>query len=187
MAGALTRTSYLMASSVFMMIIGAIGFFVTMMLNAFVFDDFDAYGEVPVPGSGQVQLPAGQAQISFHTSSAPRGFAIPPVRVNIVPPDGAANPVLTEDRGGRARISNDAHVRMWTVDIRDPGTYTVHTEGQANGYPDPRLAFGEDGGVEYLPWIFGAVGVLGLVGVMGSLVVRRRGSTGAAENPQSSA
>jgi len=168
------------------MIIGAIGFFVTMMLNAFVFDDFDAYGEVPIPGSGQVQLPAGQAQISFHTSSGSRGFAIPPVQVNIVAPEGAADPVLTEDQGGRARINKDAHVRMWTVDIRDPGTYTVHTDGQANGYPDQRLAFGKDGGADYLPWIFGAVGLAGLVGLMGSLVVRLRGRGGIAESPESS-
>ena len=68
MAGAKTVSRILMASGIFMMIIGAIGFFVTMMLNAFLLDDFDAYGEVPIPGTGQVQLPAGQAQISFHTS-----------------------------------------------------------------------------------------------------------------------
>ncbi|MBB3603343.1 hypothetical protein FHT40_003004 [Mycolicibacterium sp. BK556] len=168
--------SYPMASSVFLMIVGAIGFFAVMMLNAFVFDDFDAYGEVPVPGTGQVQLPAGEAQISFHTSSASRGFPIPPVTVNIGAPEGVADPVLTEDRGGRARVNKDAHVRIWTVDIRDPGTYIIRADGQVNGYPDPRLAVGKDSGSDSLPWVFGGVFALGLVGLMVSVVRRLRRS-----------
>jgi hypothetical protein len=36
------------------------------MLNLFVFDEFDAYGEVPIPGTGTLHLPAGDVTICFH-------------------------------------------------------------------------------------------------------------------------
>jgi Short C-terminal domain len=166
-----------MSSGVFMMVIGAIGFFVTMMLNAFVLDDFDSYGEVPIPGSGQVQLPAGQAQISFHTSvtgSPSSGFPLPSLRLNIVPPEGVADPVLTESHGGVTTINSDTHIRVWTAEIPAAGTYTVRTDGQVNGYINPRLAFGKDSGPDYLPWVFGAVFGLGLVDLMVGLVLRLR-------------
>jgi len=180
MAGAKTVSRILMASGIFMMIIGAIGFFVTMMLNAFVLDDFDAYGEVPIPGSGQVQLPAGQAQISFHTSvtgSPSSGFPLPALRLNIVPPDGVADPVLTEDHSGVTTVNSDTHIRVWFAEIPAAGTYTVHTDGQVNGYINPRLAFGKDSGPAYLPWVFGAVFGLGLVDLIVSLVLAMRRRT----------
>lgn len=180
MAGAKTVSRILMASGIFMMIIGAIGFFITMMLNAFVLDDFDAYGEVPIPGSGQVQLPAGQAQISFHTSvtgSPSSGFPLPALRLNIVPPEGVADPVLTEDHSGVTTINSDTHIRVWFAEIPAAGTYTVHTDGQVNGYINPRLAFGKDSGPDYLPWVFGAVFGLGLVDLVVSFVLAMRRKT----------
>jgi len=180
MAGAKTVSRILMASGILMMIIGAVGFFVTMMLNAFVLDDFDAYGEVPIPGSGQVQLPAGQAQISFHTSvtgSPSSGFPLPSLRLNIVPPDGVADPVLTEDHSGVTTINSDTHIRVWVAEIPTAGTYTVRTDGQVNGYINPRLAFGKDSGPDYLPWVFGAVFGLGLVDLIVSLVLAMRRRT----------
>ncbi len=71
------------------MIVGGIGFIVVMVLNAFVLDEFDAYGEVPIPGSGQISLPAGEVQISFHTSvtGSPSGsFPVPALKLSIIPP-----------------------------------------------------------------------------------------------------
>lgn len=66
MAGTKTVSRILMASGgILMMVVGAVGFFVVMMLNAFVLDEFDAYGEVPVPGSGEVQLRPGRRRSAF--------------------------------------------------------------------------------------------------------------------------
>ncbi|WP_445165828.1 SHOCT domain-containing protein [Mycolicibacterium sp. Dal123E01] len=180
MAGAKTVSRILMASGILMMVIGAIGFFVTMMLNAFVLDEFDAYGEVPIPGTGQVQLPAGQAQISFHTSvtgSPSSGFPMPALKVGIIPPEGVADPVLTEDHGTLTTINSDTHIRVWTAEIPTAGTYTIRTDGQVNGYINPRLAFGTESGTGYLPWVFGAVFGLGLVDLMVSLFLRSRSTT----------
>ena len=53
--------------SVVMIVVAVVGFVVTLILNAFVLDKYDAYGEVPIPGSGSLQLPAGEVTVSFHT------------------------------------------------------------------------------------------------------------------------
>ncbi len=177
MAGTKTVSLILMTSGILMMVVGAVGFFVVMMLNAFVLDEFDAYGEVPIPGSGQVQLPAGQAQISFHTSvtgSPSSGFPLPTLRLNIVPPDGVADPVLTEDHGTLTTVNSDTHIRIWTAEIPAAGTYQIRTDGQVNGYINPRLAFGKESGSGYLPWVFAGVFGLGLVDLIVSLFLRRR-------------
>jgi hypothetical protein len=163
-----------------MMVVGGIGFVAVMVLNAFVLDEFDAYGEVPIPGSAEVHLPAGPAQISFHTSvtgSPSSGFPMPPLRLNIVPPVGVADPVLTEDHGTVTTINSDTHVRIWTAEIPAAGTYQVRADGQVNGYINPRLAFGKQGGAGYLHWVFAAVFGLGLLDLIVSLFLgKQRGS-----------
>lgn len=154
MAGTKTVSRILTLSGILMMVIGGVGFIIVMVLNAFVLDEFDAYGEVPIPGSAQVQLPAGQAQISFHTSvtgSPSSGFPLPSLRLNIVPPEGVADPVLTENHGTLTTVNSDTHIRIWTAEIPAAGTYQIRTDGQVNGYINPRLAFGKESGSGYLP------------------------------------
>jgi hypothetical protein len=41
-------------ASVVMIVVAVVGFVVTLILNAFVLDKYDAYGEVPIPGSGSL-------------------------------------------------------------------------------------------------------------------------------------
>jgi hypothetical protein len=180
MAGAGTASRILTVSGILMMVVGGIGFIVVMVLNAFVLDEFDAYGEVPIPGTGQVHLPAGKAQISFHTAvtgSPSSGFPMPPLRVSIVPPEGVADPVLTENHGTLTTINSDTHVRIWTAEIPAAGSYQVRTDGQVNGYINPRLAFGKESGSDYLHWVFAAVFGLGLLDLIVSLFLRKqRGS-----------
>ena len=51
-----------------MTLVGSIiGFVAVLMLNAFVFDGYDAYGEVPIPGSSSLHLPDGEVTVSVHT------------------------------------------------------------------------------------------------------------------------
>jgi hypothetical protein len=52
--------------SILTIVVAVIGFVVTLILNAFVLDKYNAYGEVPIPGSGSLQLPAGSVTVSFH-------------------------------------------------------------------------------------------------------------------------
>ncbi|MGB6516466.1 MAG: SHOCT domain-containing protein, partial [Mycobacterium sp.] len=41
--------------SILTIVVAVIGFVVTLILNAFVLDKYNAYGEVPIPGSGSLQ------------------------------------------------------------------------------------------------------------------------------------
>lgn len=151
--------------SVFMMVGGLIGVVTTLFLNAFVFDEFDAYGEVPVPGSSSLHLPEGEVTISLHTLVIGGGGAlpIPPMSIAIDPPDGVPDPVLTEDVGTTTSVNNDSRVRVWVAEIPAEGTYGITTDGTVSAYVNPTLAFGHASAHGGLPLVFGAVAGLGLL------------------------
>jgi hypothetical protein len=165
----LTRTV-----TIWMMVIAVPGFIVTLVLNAFFLDDYDAYGEVPVPGSASLHLPAGEVTISLHTViiGGPNGggLPVPPLGVTIDPPSGVAQPTVTENFGSTTTVNNDAHVRVWVAQIPSEGNYNITTDGKVNGYIDPRLAFGHGSSIGFLVWVF--VGLF-VVGLIGSIVASR--------------
>jgi Short C-terminal domain len=156
-----------LAAAIVVLVVSVAGFIVTLVLNAFFLDEFDAYGEVPIPGSGNVHLPAGEVTASLHTViiGGPNGggLPVPPLGVTILPPDGVTQPVVTESIGSTTTVNNDAHVRVWVVRIATEGTYHVTTDGQVNGYINPRLAFGHQSSYGYLVWVFVGLFVVGLV------------------------
>jgi putative oligomerization/nucleic acid binding protein len=159
----LTRTV-----TIWMMVIAVPGFIVTLVLNAFFLDDYDAYGEVPVPGSASLHLPAGEVTISLHTViiGGPNGggLPVPPLGVTIDPPSGVAQPAVTENFGSTTTVNNDAHVRVWVAQIPSEGNYNITTDGKVNGYIDPRLAFGHGSAIGFLAWVFVGLFVVGLIG-----------------------
>jgi hypothetical protein len=159
----LTRTI-----TIWMMVIAVPGFIVTLVLNAFFLDDYDAYGEVPVPGSASLHLPAGEVTISLHTViiGGPNGggLPVPPLGVTIDPPSGVAQPTVTENFGSTTTVNNDAHVRIWVAQIPSEGNYNITTDGKVNGYIDPRLAFGHGSSIGSLVWVFAGLFVVGLIG-----------------------
>jgi Short C-terminal domain len=145
-----------LAAAVAAMVVAVGGFIFALVLNSFFLDKYNAYGEVPIPGSGSVYLPAGEVTISLHTVviGTPNGggLPVPPLGVTIGPPEGVAQPVVTESIGSSTTVNNDAHVRVWVAQIPVSGTYTITTDGQVNGYINPRLAFGHQSSYPYLPW-----------------------------------
>ncbi len=156
-----------LAAAVALMVASVGGFIVALVLNAFFLDKYNAYGEVPVPGSGTLYLPAGDVTVSLHTvviSSPDRGLPVPPLGVTIAPPDGVAQPVVTESIGSTTTVNNDAHVRVWVARIAASGTYNITTDGQVNGYINPRLAFGHKSSYGFLVWLFVGLFVVGLAG-----------------------
>ena len=150
------------------MVIAVPGFIVTLVLNAFFLDDYDAYGEVPVPGSASLHLPAGEVTISLHTViiGGPNGggLPVPPLGVTFDPPNGVAQPTVTENFGSTTTVNNDAHVRVWVAQIPSEGNYNITTDGKVNGYIDPRLAFGHGSSIGFLVWVFVGLFVVGLIG-----------------------
>jgi|SRR5438270_2262304 len=160
-----------LAAAIVTTVVSVAGFIVALVLNAFFLDKYDAYGEVPVPGSANLHLPAGEVTISLHTTvigSPNGGLPVPPLGVTIAPPEGVAQPVLTENIGSTTTVNNDAHVRVWVAQIPAAGTYNVTTDGQVSGYIGPRLAFGHKSSYGFLVWVFVATFVAGLVGSVAS-------------------
>ena len=153
--------------AVVMMIVSVGGFIFALVLNTFFLDKYNAYGEVPIPGSSSLYLPAGEVTISLHTVviSGPDGggLPVPPLGVTITPPDGLAQPTVSENIGSTTTVNNDAHVRVWVAQIPTGGTYNITTDGQVNGFIAPRLAFGHSSSQGYLVWLFVAMFVVGLV------------------------
>jgi Short C-terminal domain len=135
-------------AAVLLMIGSAIGFGAVLLLGAFVLDRYDAYGEVPIPGTGKIHLPAGQVTASFHTvtvgNSAGGGLPVPSLNLDIDPPAGVAAPKVTEDVGSSTSVNNDIHRRVWMLRIVTEGDYIITTSGETNGFISPRLAFGHD-------------------------------------------
>lgn len=163
------------------MVVAVAGFIVTLVLNAFFLDDYDAYGEVSVPGSASLHLPRGEVAISLHAEvigSPNGGLPIPPLGVTIIPPNGVADPAVTENVGGTTTVNNDAHVRVWVAQIPVDGTYNITTDGKVNGFIDPRLAFGHGSPIGFLVWVFVGMFALGLVALIVALTwlgrVRRK-------------
>jgi hypothetical protein len=171
--------------AIVLMVGGIIGFVATLTLNAFVLDKFNAYGEVPIPGSGTIHLPAGQATISFHTVTVGNvsggGLPVPQLGVDIDPPQGVAQPKLTENYGSSTSVNNDAHRRVWVMQVPAEGDYKITTEGQVNGFISPQLAFGHGGTSSSgkLVWIFVGLFVVGLIGTIAAPIwlARTRAAT----------
>jgi hypothetical protein len=159
-----TTAIVLMAGSV-------IGFIATLLLGAFVLDKYNAYGEVPTPGTGKLHLPAGRVTVSFHTvtvgSSSGGGLPVPHLVLDIDPPAGVAEPKVTEDVGGSTSVNNDIHRRVWVVEITVEGDYIITTSGETNGFISPELAFGHDSDSKGA-WLGVLAGVffIGLVGTV---------------------
>jgi hypothetical protein len=178
MTGGRTAPRTLIAVSVLTLVVAVVGFVVTLVLNAFVFDKYNAYGEVPIPGSKHVYLPEGQATVSFHTQtvgSSGGGLPVPPLELTIDPPDGVPEPQVTESYGTTTTINNDAHVRVWRMNVPTEGTYQITAGGQVDGYINPRLAFGHDASRWWLVWLFAGLFVVGAIELAASITwaVRR--------------
>ena len=79
MTGGRAAPRIFVVASILTLVVAVIGFIVTVILNAFVLDKYNAYGEVPIPGSSSLHLPAGEATVSFHTQTIrqPRAAAFP--------------------------------------------------------------------------------------------------------------
>src|SRR5215470_10066486 len=113
-------------SAILILVIGGVGLVATLILNAFVLDEYAAYGEVPIPGSTSLHLPAGEVTVSFHTmvtGSPSSGFPIPDLNFSITGPAAAPKPQVTESIGGTTTVNSDTHVQVWVVQVAEEGTY----------------------------------------------------------------
>lgn len=178
MSGARVAARAALVVSVTTLVVAVIGFVTVLVLNAFVLDRYNAYGEVPVPGSAGLHLPAGDVTVSFHTrvigSPGGGGLPLPRLGMAIDPPAGAPEPVVTEHLGSTTTVNNDSRRQVWQMQVPADGTYRIRTEGQVSGFISPRLAFGYRSPHGSLVWVFAGLFVAGLVALAGSLIWRAR-------------
>ncbi len=186
-----TATRILTTAAVVTMIVSAVGFVAMLSLNAFVLDDYAKYGEVPIPGSASVKLPAGDVTVSFHTvlvgGGGGGGLPVPPLTYSITGP-GGADEVLREDYGGTTTVNNDARVRIGYLHLPAAGSYDVKLDGKVSAYVEPKLAFGTGSRFGSVPWICAVVfgcALLGLVVVRVVAARSRRSQTPAPPPPAS--
>ncbi len=101
--------------SILTLVVSILGFVATLVLNTFVLDKYNAYGELPIPWSTTLQLPAGEMTVSFHTVTTGRptsGFPIPDLSFGITTTDGLPEQTVTENIGGTTSVNSDLRVRI---------------------------------------------------------------------------
>ncbi len=153
------------------MIVAGIGFIASLLLNAYVFDkydDFDAFGEVPMTAgaTSSPPLPAGEVTVYLHTvhvDGVGGGITIPGLHFR-VPVPGGGDDAMSEDRGDSTTVGKDDHVRIGHLDVPQEGTrYDIKVDGDVSAFNQPRLAFGRETAYRVLPLAFGVAFGLAVV------------------------
>lgn len=154
----------------------SIGGLITTAILGATGDEYGSYGEVPIPGSGDIRLPAGEAIVSFHAGGyGGRGMRVPMLTFDITPPPGVADPAVTEDLGSTVSVNDDAHRRVWFMRVPAEGNYRIITKGEVSGFVEPRLAFGRTRPLEAPLWVFTALSVISVDLAIAAWWFRRRG------------
>ncbi|RLV51135.1 hypothetical protein D9V37_04260 [Nocardioides mangrovicus] len=118
------------------LVLGVLGVVVPLLFGD-LFQSWDRFGSVEIPGHGSVRLPAGAVDVSFRGISADGGgggsVAVPRFSASIER-SGTADPVFHKVDGGAVSVNNVVHVPVWRVAVRRAGTYEVTTSGEDRGY-----------------------------------------------------
>jgi hypothetical protein len=123
----------------------------------------DPYGEVPIPGSATVHLPAGEVDLTLRSVGwSLEGQPAPPLSIQISGPDGPLQAEVTEIRRTKYFTSEDTWVRLWVVHVEREGDYHIEIDDEVYGPYRPWLTFHHMGNH--------VVGMLILVGAIVSSV-----------------
>lgn len=171
------------ASRVVAVIVGAVlavsvaGMITFGALEAFVLDKYNAYGEVAIPGSAMIELPAGEVTVSLHARTSGRGLTVPPLTMSIIPPPGGSDPAVTDELGSSTTINDDVHRQVWVMQVADAGRYQISADGPVGGLDEPRLAFGHTQSAAGWLWVFVALSIVSADLAIAVWWMRRRRNT----------
>lgn len=139
----------------------SIGGLITTAVVGVTGEKYGSYGELPIPGSGDIHLPAGEVIVSFHVSEhRVGGLTLPKLSFDITPPPGVTDPTVTEDFGSTVSVNDETHRRVWFMRVHTEGSYRVITDGKVGGFVAPRLAFGQSRPVDGPLWLFVALSMI---------------------------
>lgn len=162
--GGAPRTAII--GSVIALVIGVLGIIASVMVNALVIADDDAYGEVPIPGSASLELPAGDVDIAYRATTLTvggKGVMVPPIQLAITPPNGVATPLITDSMSSSSKTNREVTVRVFTAHIKEAGTYRIDAKASVFESQNPRLAFGHSSPYYWVMWPFIGLTVLAAV------------------------
>jgi hypothetical protein len=117
---------------------------VTCVLPFVVHDD--AYGDVPIPGSGTVHLLPGEVDVTLRSQRPDDGadaIPVPLLSLRISGLDGNRQPEVIESRHAKC-VNNDCDIRtrVWIVRVLREADYHVIIDGEVYGPYQPTLTFG---------------------------------------------
>lgn len=147
------------------LVVGLIGLGVSLVVYLMTGGQ-DAYGEVQIPGSATLELPAGEVLISYRSTtsmSGSDGAVIPMLPLKITPPAGAEKPTLTDAGRSSSKSGRELTADLFTAHIAQAGVYTIEVGDGGFSYGEPRLLFGYGSPYGSLLWWFGGVTAVGFV------------------------
>ena len=143
-------------------------------LNTFVLDEYDAYGEVPIPGSTSLHLPAGrddgQLPHGDHRQRRRADFRSRP-RVSVSP----ARRSSATDGHRKHRRDNVGQQRCASADLDGSDSAsrvptTSRPTDPSTGTSHRRLAFGHDSSHGWVLWLFGGLFAFALFDLFAALI-----------------
>lgn len=146
----------LAVASAALVVVSIVGLMASWELIDTVWDKYDAYGEVPIPGTRTLHLPEDDVKVSFHTE------------------------IAGTMEGGGLPIPRDLEVAITGpsgLSASTAGDYTIAANGKASADLSPRLSFGDGSSYGFLTWAFVALGgasLLTLLALLPSALVRAR-------------
>jgi hypothetical protein len=131
------------------LVVGVAGFIASWIVDG-LSTAYKAYGEVPIPGSERLHLPAGEVMVSFRADvGQDEELPIPQnLELVITAPSGVPQPSVTEELGttsavsGTPGITSYARQQVKVAHIAVGGDYTITANGNDGAAVNPRLTFG---------------------------------------------
>jgi len=113
----------------------------------------DELGSLPVPGEATVTLSAGKVKLSYQESYKASGgedhidFGVPSaLEVTVTSPSGQELEIKGPGFGGTGAVldtgSNWSRARIGTVEVAEPGAYTITAHGELQDPVEPRVLVG---------------------------------------------
>lgn len=116
---------------------------------------FKDHGEVPIPGSETLYLPAGDVVVSYHYNMPnPDDKSTIPQNLELVitAPSGFPQPSVTDHLGDVSTNEDETYRPVKVAHIPVDGDYTITTTSSVSPSVNPRLAFGHNSPLGFPKW-----------------------------------
>ena len=102
----------------------------------------DTYGDVAVPGSANLHLPAGEVDVTLRSVAPTDEPSVPPLSIRIIRTRWDPPAEVVESPRTTSLIFGDKRVRVWVVRTSQEADYRVDIDGEVYGPYKPTLTFG---------------------------------------------